>query len=56
MDFKIKFNADNAAFTVMPEEEASRILEKIAEDIRQGLVEGPVMDINGNKVGHWGFC
>lgn len=34
--------------------EIARILEEIAEAIRQGRQTGVVMDLNGNNVGSWG--
>lgn len=33
--------------------EVVRILKKITAEIEQGEMDGPIMDINGNKVGKW---
>lgn len=63
--FKIEIKTDGAAFHCEdPEEnpaldrevlrqEVSRILVKIATNIGYGGNGGPVMDLNGNKVGEW---
>ena len=54
MDFELKLNCDNGAFW-NPELEVNRILKLLAEKVENGLVEGVIMDLNGNKVGEWGF-
>ena len=54
MDFKLKFNCDNAAFWA-PELETSDILKKLADKVESGQVEGIVLDHNGNNIGKWEF-
>ena len=54
MEFTVKFNMDNAAFTDYPEAEVSRILNKAIDQVNSGNMEGlSIVDINGNKVGRW---
>lgn len=58
---KIKFNTDNAAFCDADGEqndltkrlEVIDILCDIKYKVSQGLSGGPIMDINGNKIGEW---
>lgn len=60
---KIKFSTDGAAFKSEYEddfannhitrEECRRILRRIIGDIEMGDDNGPIMDINGNKIGEW---
>lgn len=50
---KIEFKTGNAAFDEYGDREVRRILEKIADDIESGHTSGVIMDINGNKIGHW---
>lgn len=60
---KIEFNTDNAAFKyenasemandLWTREEVIRILKKIIRDIDYDYNHGPIMDINGNKIGEW---
>lgn len=60
---KIEFRTDNAAFKdenasemandLWTREEVIRILQKIIRDIDYDYDHGPIMDINGNKVGEW---
>lgn len=33
--------------------ECKRLLEKICEQLEDGMTNGTIMDINGNKVGSW---
>lgn len=33
--------------------EISRIMRKVAAELREGKVSGSIMDLNGNKVGYW---
>ena len=59
----IKFKTDNAAFKdpygenkwddLCKEAEVIRILENIIDKIRCNDTRGPIMDINGNKIGEW---
>ena len=55
MDFKLEFNLDNAALKVYPEQGTITILRAISDQIENGMVENSIVDINGNKVGHWEF-
>ncbi len=51
---KIKFSTDNAAFDEYGYySEVKRILDNITEKVRLGYDNGPIMDINGNKIGEW---
>lgn len=60
---KIKFSTDNAAFKdennsemgndLLKREQVIRILQKIIRDIDYDYDHGPIMDINGNKIGEW---
>lgn len=60
---KIYFSTEGAAFTdeyedeainhVYKRQEVARILKKIAAYVESGTDHGPIMDINGNKVGSW---
>jgi len=51
MDFKLKFNMDNAAFE--DPEEVKMILTVIGMKAAKGQTGGKVMDSNGNNVGQW---
>lgn len=33
--------------------EISRIMRKVAAELREGKTSGSIMDINGNKAGYW---
>lgn len=46
--YTIKLNTSNVAFEENGERELKRVLDKLAEDIMQGDVEGKVLDFNGN--------
>lgn len=54
MEFIIKINMDNAAFET-PEYEITQRLNKIHDEVRDGVVFGKVLDTNGNTCGFWGF-
>jgi len=56
MTCKITIKTDNAAFGDSDSaraEEVARLLREIAADMDQGCTSGPVIDLNGNKVGTW---
>ncbi len=53
MDLKLIINMDNAAFDDEPATETARLLERVAQQVRDGRESAPVMDINGNNVGYW---
>ena len=61
---KIQFSTEGAAFydeyadkidnKIYKEREVIRILQRIIDDIEvEDLDHGPIMDINGNKIGSW---
>lgn len=58
---KIEFSTGNAAFgyddpdcgNIWGDREVIRILKEIITKIEYGYRRGPVMDINGNKIGEW---
>lgn len=51
---KIKFSTSSVAFEEYGYwEHIDRILKDISEKIRLGYDHGPIMDINGNKIGEW---
>jgi hypothetical protein len=61
MRFFVEIETDNAAFEDSPGSEIARILRGIAsrvQDVRGEVAdeEFRVMDVNGNKVGTWGFA
>ncbi len=57
MEFKIKIQLDNAAFYDQdgnhePEFEIARLIkEDILPKVESGLLDGNLLDVNGNKVG-----
>lgn len=60
---RIQFSTENAAFkdeyaddianNVYMRNEIARILKKTAAYIENGYSGGPIMDLNGNKIGSW---
>ena len=60
---KIEFSTDGAAFydeyadnitnNIYKRDEIIRILKRLIESVEYGESYGPIMDINGNKVGTW---
>lgn len=60
---KIEFSTDNDAFTchdkndavnrVYLQDECIYILHKIAQSIACEATCGPILDVNGNKIGEW---
>ena len=55
MMFKITIETDNAAFEgdMAFDVEVSRILRIAAAKVEEGYREGPLLDYNGNTVGHF---
>ena len=51
--FKLSFNTSNAAFIDYGTEEVKRILLEVAEKVQNGITEGKIIDINGNRIGKW---
>lgn len=52
--FRIEIETNNAAFAEDRAEEISRILKQTINKVKHGS-SGAIMDINGNRVGYWGF-
>lgn len=58
---KIEFSTDNDAFcneNGLPNDLSKRlgvidILNEIKYKLSQGVSYGPIMDVNGNKIGEW---
>ena len=53
MEFNLRFNIDNAAFSDYPEGEISSILGKVINKVNDGDEDGQIRDTNGNPVGEW---
>ena len=60
--FNLKFTTGNAAFRdpyngeedkLFERLECVRILKRIIQELEDGDTYGPIMDINGNKIGEW---
>ena len=49
--FTVKINTENDAFGRQTIFEVVRLLREIAKKLESGKTHGPVMDLNGNKVG-----
>ena len=52
----ITFDTTNEAFHGDETGETVRTLREIAKKIERGRDAGPVMDLNGNKIGAWAYC
>jgi hypothetical protein len=58
MKLSLYIECDNAAFDPDAGQEVARILHKLAASVQHGLTQpggGPLHDVNGNRVGRWGF-
>lgn len=53
--FILEFDADSAAFEDGNVEEVVFILHRTEAHLRNGKLDGKVMDSNGNSVGQWKF-
>ena len=53
MAFHLSFNTDSDAFREDAKLECSRILKSIAEQLERRRDEGPILDLNGNRIGRW---
>ena len=53
--FTMTVESANAAFEDEPDEEMARILRIVAEKIDDGYMAGPLLDRNGNTVGHFSY-
>lgn len=51
--FKVEMQTDNEAFDLYADGEVRRILQKICDDLENGISHGSCIDTNGNKVGEW---
>ena len=51
--FKLSLNTSNVAFIDYGTEEVKRILLEVAEKVQNGITEGKIIDINGNRIGKW---
>ena len=51
MKFKLELTCDNASFDPPPSWEIKRLLSKAACLVDCGQTEGPLLDLNGNRVG-----
>jgi hypothetical protein len=51
--FKLVFTTDNDAFAEAGHLEAARIIEQVAQRVREEDYEGYVSEINGNVIGHY---
>ena len=52
MEFNLRFDMDNAAFSDYPEGEISGILRKVIKQVNDGNEDGRIMDTDGNPVGN----
>lgn len=51
---KIEIQTDNDAFaSLFGGEECARILRDVANKLEEGYTDGPLIDYNGSKVGHF---
>ncbi len=53
--FTLTIRTDNAAFRDDYNTEIARILEEVADRVRDGAISGACRDVNGNTVGGFGF-
>jgi len=49
--FTLEFKTGNAAFKDGESFEVCRILKEVSRKIDDGIIEGSIFDINGNKIG-----
>ncbi len=52
-EFRMNVRMANAAFEDDCKGEMVRILMKVTEEVARGRQEGPIFDVNGNRVGEW---
>jgi hypothetical protein len=52
-EFSLEIRLGNEAMQSV--DDVARMLEKIAGLLRRGRVDGKIMDLNGNSVGHYGL-
>ena len=51
--FKLQFSTDNATFEDEPVTEVERIMRLVTDQVAAGLSRGPILDVNGNRIGEW---
>lgn len=54
--FEVKFETGNAQFEGVADEyweQVASVLRGIASKVERGSHSGPVMDVNGNTIGHY---
>ena len=52
--FELSFGTDSDAFIGIDKyNEAARILRRLADSLEAHVNEGPVLDVNGNRMGAW---
>lgn len=53
--FKIEFKTDGNSFEEDGDYEVKRILKELILKLDSGKTSGSVFDVNGNKIGVWGY-
>ena len=53
MTFTLTMETDNAAFGDDPAAEISRLLREAARRVELGILDSPLLDANGNRVGRF---
>ena len=53
--FTVEFKTSGVAFDDYPQEEVVRILDIISNKVRDGYMDGNIVDINGNSIGKWNW-
>lgn len=53
--FTIEIDTSNSAFEDVEQDEIARILREIANKLENDSTDGPIYDINGARVGKYGF-
>ena len=55
VDFEISIRSGNEALVSAPVAEIHRILDRVKDDLVAEYEGGPIVDMNGNKIGEWSF-
>lgn len=55
VDFEISIRSGNEALISNPVAEIHRILDRVKDDLVAEYDGGPIVDMNGNKIGEWSF-
>ena len=53
--FTLRFDTDNAAFEDDVAAEYAATLRRVVAKLKEGRTDGPLFDLNGNKIGEWGL-